>query len=679
MAARTRAQPVPGDGLRLALRVCATVGALAIALHIAHGQLGLGRRALDTFFETDVYDAVVAGAALSCLVRAWVIPTERLPWLLFGIALSFDATGEIYYSLAFGDSGNPPTPSLADLFYLLYYPCAYAGMVLLVRQRMEGFSASRWLDGAIAAATAAAVIAAMTFEQILHGAAHASVPALLTTLAYPVGDLILLAVVMGVFGVSGWRPGRAWLLLGLGLALWAVADTSYSYANADNGYTVGGILDSMWLTAAWLMGAAPWQRVKRRTKLEVRASRLPLSPSALSIVALAVLVYGGFHHVGAVGLGLAGAAVLLVIARVIWTVHENIRLLEASRRDAVTDALSGLGNRRSMQASLDRALAAGESADQAVFVMFDLDGFKAYNDRFGHLAGDTMLAHLGRRLSAAIGNSGDAFRPGGDEFCVLLDVDPVEADIHIAAALVALSTEGDGFSISASYGKVTIPVEADTPTGALRLADDRMYAQKGIRRDSARHQTHEVVLGLLREGQPELHDHSCQVGRLATLIGRRLGMNAEQLDEVRRAAELHDVGKTAIPAVILDKPGPLTEQEWAFMRRHTIVGQRILSAAPALAPVAALVRASHERWDGGGYPDGIAGEGIPLGARIVFVCDAFAAMTSDRPYSPRRSAEAAIEELRSGAGTQFDPQVVDEFITIWKENGIEQPSGSLAA
>jgi diguanylate cyclase (GGDEF)-like protein len=541
---------------------------------------------------------------------------------------------------------------------------------------MEGFSASTWLDGAIAAATAAGVISAIAFEQILHSADHTSVPALLTTLAYPVGDLVLLAVVTGVFGLSGWRPGRAWLLLGMGLVLWAIADTSYSYANADGSYVVGGILDSMWMTAAWLMGIAPWQRVTRRGKLHLEGSRLPVTPSALSIVALAVLLYGGFHHVGAVGLALAGTAVLLVIARVIWTVQDNMRLLAASRRDAVTDALSGLGNRRSMQVALARTLAAGASSDPAVFVMFDLDGFKAYNDRFGHLAGDTMLAHLGRRLSAAVGIAGTAYRPGGDEFCVLLDSEVAEADMHIAAAMVALSTDGDGFAITASYGKVVIPAEADTPTRALRLADDRMYAHKGIRRDSVRHQTRDVLLGLLREGQPQLHDHLCEVGRLAALIGQRLGMNAEQLDEVRRAAELHDLGKTAIPAPILNKPGPLNDEEWAFMRRHTIVGERILSAAPALTPVAALVRASHERWDGDGYPDGLAGEAIPLGARIVFVCDAFVAMTSDRPYSPARSPEEAIEELRRTAGTQFDPRVVEAFIDVWDQNGFALPSAA---
>ncbi|MBV8220835.1 MAG: diguanylate cyclase [Solirubrobacterales bacterium] len=639
---------------------------LALAFHVGHGQLGLGGKTLNDFTYDWLYDSIVAGAAISCLVRAYLIREERLPWLLLGVGLAFDAAGEAYYSLAFGNSGNPPVPSLADLLYLLYYPFAYSALVLLARRRTERFSRSSWLDGAIAAAAAAAMISSLAFEPILHSVAHANVAALATTLAYPVGDMILLAIVMCVLGLSGWRPGRAWLLLGIGLVLWAAADTSYAYANADGTYVVGGWLDSMWLASAVVTGAAAWQP-PRSIRLRVDGVRLLVLPAVFALAALGVLIYGGFHHVAPVGLLLAGAAVVLVIVRVAWTVRENSRLLAITEREAVTDALTGLGNRRKMQATLERALCEGASSPIAVFVMFDLDGFKAYNDRFGHLAGDTLLAHLGRRLEAATGRVGSAFRPGGDEFCVLLDVNPAEADMHVAAALAALSAEGEGFAVTASYGMVAIPSEADTPTLALRLADDRMYAQKEVRTGSAGHQTHDVLLGLLRERQPELHHHLCEVGRLAVVTGRRLGMTNEELDELRRAAELHDIGKAAIPDAILNKPGPLTDEEWDFMRRHTIVGERILAAAPALVPVAALVRSSHERWDGTGYPDGRPGPRIPLGARIVFVCDAFDAMTGERPYSRARTPEEAIAELRRNAGSQFDPEVVEAFVQAWTE------------
>ena len=183
-----------------------------------------------------------------------------------------------------------------------------------------------------------------------------------------------------------------------------------------------------------------------------------------------------------------------------------------------------------------------------------------------------------------------------------------------------------------------------------------MYARKGDRRVSAGRQTRDVLLRSLSERQPDLHVHLRGTADLALAVGRELGMDGEELDDVAHAAELHDVGKIAIPDAILEKSGPLDETEWGFMRRHTIIGERILLAAPALRSVARLVRSSHERWDGAGYPDGLRGEEIPLGARVVAVCDAFDAMTTNRPYRQRIGEPAALAELRRCAGTQFDPR-----------------------
>jgi HD-GYP domain-containing protein (c-di-GMP phosphodiesterase class II) len=159
-------------------------------------------------------------------------------------------------------------------------------------------------------------------------------------------------------------------------------------------------------------------------------------------------------------------------------------------------------------------------------------------------------------------------------------------------------------------------------------------------------------------------EHLREVAELAVAVGHRLGLAREELDELARAAELHDIGKMAIPDAILDKPEPLSDAETAFIRRHTAIGEGILGAAPALVPVAKLVRSTHERYDGRGYPDGLAGEAIPLGSRIVFACDAYEAMTADRPYSRRRSSEDAIAELERCAGSQFDPVVVDALTEV---------------
>ena len=175
-------------------------------------------------------------------------------------------------------------------------------------------------------------------------------------------------------------------------------------------------------------------------------------------------------------------------------------------------------------------------------------------------------------------------------------------------------------------------------------------------------QTRDVLLGVTAEHSAGLPQHMLEVGELARNVARRLGLDAETVDLTLRAGELHDVGKIAIPESILSKAGPLSEGEWAFVRNHTLIGQRVLNTAAALQPVAKLVRSTHERYDGAGYPDGLRGEQIPLPSRIVFACDAYYAMSSDRPYAPGRSETEARAELSRCAGSQFDPRVIDALL-----------------
>jgi diguanylate cyclase (GGDEF)-like protein len=361
-------------------------------------------------------------------------------------------------------------------------------------------------------------------------------------------------------------------------------------------------------------------------------------------------------------LGSLGAAPLAMLAVALLLMTLGTLALRGSHRElssaATTDPLTGLPNRRRLYADLERRVA--RDGDEAVLLLFDLDGFKNYNDSFGHLAGDALLARLGHALADAVARHGRAYRLGGDEFCVLADAHD-RAQLELAAT-AALSEHGDGFAVTASYGAVAIPDEASNATDAMRLADQRMYAQKSSTRASAGRQSTDVLLRALTERHPDLEGHLDGVARLAVGVGQRLGLDEDALEQLRLAAELHDVGKVAIPDAIIRKPGPLDDDEWAFMRRHTIIGERIVAAAPALGPVAKLVRASHERWDGGGYPDGLASDAVPLGARIVAVCDAYDAMRADRPYRAACSEAAAAAELRRCAGTQFDPLVVEAFV-----------------
>jgi putative nucleotidyltransferase with HDIG domain len=206
-----------------------------------------------------------------------------------------------------------------------------------------------------------------------------------------------------------------------------------------------------------------------------------------------------------------------------------------------------------------------------------------------------------------------------------------------------------------------------------------MYQDKRSLRGEAGEQATHALLRVLVERHPDVGDHSQGVADLAEAVAREMGATDDQARQVRAGATLHDIGKAAIPDAILSKPGPLDEGEWTFMRRHTLIGERIVASAHALAGVAKLVRSSHERWDGGGYPDGMAGDAIPLGARIIFVCDAFDAMLADRPYSASLEIEPALAELERCAGSQFDPQVVAAFVEIARARGASPLNGLATA
>lgn len=346
------------------------------------------------------------------------------------------------------------------------------------------------------------------------------------------------------------------------------------------------------------------------------------------------------------------------------------------REQALTDALTKLGNRRKLAADLDERMVDVSASNPLVLLLFDLDGFKSYNDTFGHVAGDAVLARLGGKLAAAVASHGTAYRLGGDEFCVLLSAQSAELESVVAAAAGALEERGEKFAVGASYGAVLIPHEATTLDYALQLADERMYARKRVRPSVAADQTRDVLVRIMQAKQPSLEDHAGEVALLCQRVGRRFSMSSEQLDELVRAAELHDIGKVGIPDAILDKAGSLSDSEREFVNQHTLLGERILNAAPALRPVGIIVRASHERWDGGGYPDGLAGEDIPLGARIIAACDAYEAMTTDRCYRTAMSHDAACEELRREAGSQFDPNVVEALVQELRAGGLGARAGN---
>jgi two-component system, cell cycle response regulator len=351
-------------------------------------------------------------------------------------------------------------------------------------------------------------------------------------------------------------------------------------------------------------------------------------------------------------------ALLVGVVSIVWALQEA-ELHQLG--EATIDPLTGLANRRQLVRDLDAVYEHPEDHDTAQLLMFDLDGFKAYNDTFGHLGGDLLLSRISKLFMAAVGRSGRAFRLGGDEFCALVWGEAGEELID--NCLAALTEQGEGFSITASYGMVRIPGEAPSGDAALALADERMYTFKDSRRTSAGRQTRDLALEVIAAYEPALHEQASHVADLTEAVGRRIGLTGPELADAVRAAELHDIGKVAIPFGILRKDGPLEDQEWQLVERHPAIGQSILGAAPALSRVAGIVGATHERWDGCGYPHGLQGAQIPIAARIVFVCASFEAMVAERPFGEARSHADALDELDRCAGGQFDPRVVEAFVT----------------
>jgi diguanylate cyclase (GGDEF)-like protein len=325
---------------------------------------------------------------------------------------------------------------------------------------------------------------------------------------------------------------------------------------------------------------------------------------------------------------------------------------------ANTDSLTGLHNRRRLVADLKAGVARAAEHNPLLLILCDLNGFKAYNDMFGHPAGDALLARLGVALVAALDGRGVAYRIGGDEFCVLAQPGRDGIDDVVERTVRALAERGDGFSITASHGSVLLPDRTLDPAEAMRLADQSMYEQKSSCRMPADAQTASALLRVIEERDPDLTGRLARTGEIAAQVACRLGLSAADQAQVRQAGQLHDIGKVAVPDSILHHRGPLQPADWAFLQQCPTIGERITGAAPALAPLAPLIRASRERFDGTGYPDRLSGDEIPLGARIIAACSAVVAMTSYRPYAETRDIAGAIAELDGSAGTRFDPAVV---------------------
>ena len=393
---------------------------------------------------------------------------------------------------------------------------------------------------------------------------------------------------------------------------------------------------------------------------------------------------------------LAGALAgpLIAIALYQRSVHQAVEAM----RLAATDPLTGLGNHGGFHTRLEELLDEARAADSPLaLILLDVDEFKLVNDTFGHPMGDRVLAQVARELR----RGEEAFRLGGDEFAILLpDSDEAEA-LAAAGALVQRLDEmrfehGDALTVSA--GVAVFPRHAAARGELVAAADRALYDAKETAKGSARAYTPASLeigelrrLAALPDREARLRaaaslayavdardaytgSHSHSVGELAGRLAAELGLPAPEVELVRLAGRLHDLGKLAIPEEILRKPGPLDDAERRVLERHPQIGFLMLSSL-GVEPVATWVRHHHERWDGGGYPEGLAATAIPLGARIVFVADAWDAMTTERVYGERRTEAEALREVERVAGTQFDPTVVAALRAVVSEPALA-PTGT---
>jgi diguanylate cyclase (GGDEF)-like protein len=466
------------DGAR-ALR--GAIGAVLFggaALVTAHDWLGIGGASLDSALNGPLYDAVVIAAGLACLLRARRGGRERGAWLAISAAILCWGAAEVYWTAFIANDPSPPYPSPADIGYLAFYPLAAVGVYLLVRARAHELDWRLWMDGLIATLGTAALGAAFVFDFVAARTSGTAVQ-VATTLSYPLGDVLMLSLVVGVVALTRWRPGRTWLLLLAGLAALVVADIAYTLQQTGGSLPGGDWIEPIYLAAAVCLGAEAWQPSADTIRAGARFDgwRELMVPAFFAAVMIGLFAMQYFTATSGLSTVLWAATMIAVIVRLAISVRENKRLLEQVR----TDPLTGLGNQGRMQVDLATRCARA-TQEPVTLLLFDLNGFKRYNDTFGHPAGDVLLNRLGGQLSRAVGADGSAYRVGGDEFGVLLGGDERPIGAVIRRAAEALTARGRGFEVDASWGAARIPAEADTPAAALQLADVRMYAQKESRR-----------------------------------------------------------------------------------------------------------------------------------------------------------------------------------------------------
>ena len=643
-----------------------------------------------------------------------------------GAAIVLFALGQIVRQSAF--------PSWADALWLMAYPFLLVSVLLLPTRSLPSISRNRILVDGLMILTAVAAfswyfsLGPVVFETHLMALARTTIA------AYALWHLILvlcLLLLSTYLRESGLRLVVSVLAVAVGILLFS--DSVYAYQTLHGTATSQTLLEFVRSLGYMLVGLAggfaPAALVRQRDPIEAipSYSSVPdtagmphvwryLFPYALIPAVVALIIYmghvptnpnveRGVYIVAAVLVELAFVHQYLAYRELIAYANRSARLETL----AGTDPVTGLPNHRTVVALLDQEIDRSRRHNRSCAVLFlDLDHFKALNDTLGHQAGDIALREFSSVVRTVLRGFDSLGRWGGEEFVALLPETDNEAALGVAerarAAVAAHAFwAAGGARITCSCGVATYPSDAQDRARLIQLADQAMYAAKRLGRnqvrgvadlthaadvepwttgsrqgDSILEETVEALVSLLEARSQGTRDHIHSVSRWAVRLAVALGVDAQQTHLVGLAGRLHDIGKVGLPDDLLQNADHLTEEERARVRSHAVLGAATVSSMPTLRPLAPLIRAHHERWDGKGYPDGLAMQAIPLGARILAVADAYSVMTADRPNRPASRPSAAFAELRRCSGTQFDPHVVDALERVLRAESLLTDSVDVA-
>ena len=461
-------------GPRAAVRAMWVLVAVGMAVYALHLTAGIGGAGLDGWLSA----ALVLAGGVSALARVALVREDRLAWSLIGVGALSWAGGDIYWWRVLSHLDVVPYPSAADALYLAFYPLLYAGILMLLRARVRGFGAGEWLDGAAAALIVAAVGCSLVLPRILEEADHSGALAVGTNLAYPLGDLLVLGLVVALTGLVGLRAGRPAALIAAGCLAFTLADAVYLREVATGGYAEGGLLDLFWPLGLAFIGLAAWQPARRGRGGQVVGAGALVLPGAVALTAAALLVVDHYSRAEGYVVWLSVAALVLCLVRGGLTFLENLS-------HAVTDALTGLPNRRLFADRAEQViLRSRRTGEQAAVMLVDLDRFKEVNDTLGHDAGDLMLREVARRLQAVLRASDTIARLGGDEFAVLLPAVAGATGAETVAGVLGealrppVELGGLQLDIEASIGIALFPDHGDDASELLQRADVAMYQAK---------------------------------------------------------------------------------------------------------------------------------------------------------------------------------------------------------